>query len=198
MRAQIFTMNDAEGKEIFTLDSTVVYKNRWMSVREDAIGREDGYRGIYGVIDKPDFVVVIALEDGDVYLVEQFRYPVGSRQLEFPQGAKESETVFDPLAVAQAELREECGLLAENWQFVSEQFLAYGMCSQRYHVFVATGLSQTSQELEIEEQGLTVHRVSVAELVASIEQGIIKDATTCNAFGLACLKGFIKLPFNSE
>ena len=81
-------MKDINSDEIQTLDSKVVYQNRWMTVREDTIGRDDGYRGIYGVVDKPDFVVVIAIEGEDVYLVEQYRYPVKGRHLEFPQGAK--------------------------------------------------------------------------------------------------------------
>ena len=59
-------MKDINSDEIQTLDSKVVYQNRWMTVREDTIGRDDGYRGIYGVVDKPDFVVVIAIEGEDL------------------------------------------------------------------------------------------------------------------------------------
>lgn len=184
-------MDDQQQDEIFTLDTKVVYQNRWMTVREDSIGREDGYRGIYGVVDKPDFVVVIALDGDQVYMVEQFRYPVKGRHLEFPQGAKEGDAEFEPLAVAKAELREECGLVASQWFAVAEQFLAFGMCSQRYHIFVAKGLSQSSQDLEETEQGLEVYKMPVAELERKILAGDIMDATTCNAFGLARLKGMI-------
>lgn len=184
-------MKDSKTPEIQTIDSKVVYQNRWMTVREDSIERSDGYRGIYGVVDKPDFVVVIALDGDDVYLVEQFRYPVKGRHLEFPQGAKEGAETFDALTVAKAELREECGLLAADWQYVGEQFLAYGMCSQRYHIFVAKTLTTTAQELEIEEQGLTVHKLPLCEVKARIIKGDLMDATTCNAFGLATLKGYI-------
>lgn len=184
-------MKDTHTDEIQTLDSKVVYQNRWMTVREDSIGREDGYRGIYGVVDKPDFVVVIALDGDDVYLVEQYRYPVKGRHLEFPQGAKEGAETFDALSVAKAELREECGLLAADWQYVGEQFLAYGMCSQRYHIFVAKTLTKTTQALEEEEQGLTVHKLPLTEVKARIINGEMMDSTTCNAFGLATLKGFI-------
>lgn len=184
-------MTTTSNNEIQTLDSKVVYQNRWMTVREDTIGREDGYRGIYGVVDKPDFVVVIAVEGDEVYLVEQYRYTVKGRHMEFPQGAKEGAEAFDALSVARAELQEECGLLASEWQYVGEQFLAYGMCSQRYHIFVAKGLTHTTQDLEEEEQGLTVHKIPLAEVKSKIINGELMDATTCNAFGLATLKGFI-------
>ena len=66
--------------------SREVYRSRWMTVREDQIRRLDGSYGSYGVIDKPDYALVIA-RDGDRFcLVEQFRYPLGLRRWEFPQG----------------------------------------------------------------------------------------------------------------
>lgn len=61
--------------EIRTLSSHVVDANRWMTVREDAVERGDGSRGIYGVVEKPDFAVIAAIQDGRVHLVEQYRYP---------------------------------------------------------------------------------------------------------------------------
>jgi hypothetical protein len=33
----------------------LVYENRWMRVREDAVRRRDGSEGIYDVVEKPDF-----------------------------------------------------------------------------------------------------------------------------------------------
>jgi hypothetical protein len=59
--------------EITTLSTRLVYENRWMRVREDAIRRRDGSAGIYGVVEKPDFVVIAALEEDRVQLVEQYR-----------------------------------------------------------------------------------------------------------------------------
>ena len=50
----------ASGKtpEIETLSSRVVYQNRWMTVREDAIRRQDGSQGIYGIVEKADFAAI--------------------------------------------------------------------------------------------------------------------------------------------
>jgi len=49
-------------KEIETLSSQVVYQNKWMVVREDKIRRPSGLEGIYGKVEKPDFVAIIPLE----------------------------------------------------------------------------------------------------------------------------------------
>jgi hypothetical protein len=67
--------------------SRPVYQNPWMSVREDQIRHPDGTTGLYGVVDKPDFAIVIPRAGDGFWLVEQFRYPVGRRAWEFPQGA---------------------------------------------------------------------------------------------------------------
>ena len=50
---------------IKTISSREVYRNPWTSVREDVIERENGQRGIYGVIDKDPACVVIPLERTD-------------------------------------------------------------------------------------------------------------------------------------
>ena len=66
--------------EIQTTGTRIVYENRWMRVREDTIRRQDGSAGIYGIVEKPDFVVVAPVEDnGRLYLVDQYRYPVKGR-----------------------------------------------------------------------------------------------------------------------
>ena len=50
--------------EIKLLNSRIVYQNRWMKVREDQIKRRSGAEGIYGVVDKPHFVVIVLYENG--------------------------------------------------------------------------------------------------------------------------------------
>ena len=60
-----------------TVRSREVYANPWMTVREDEVRRADGSDGIYGVVDKPDYALVIPLDGDRLHLVEQFRYPVG-------------------------------------------------------------------------------------------------------------------------
>ncbi len=72
--------------DITTTGTRMVYENRWMRVREDAIRRRDGSAGIYGVVEKPDFVVVVPMAEGVIHLVQQYRYPVQGRWWELPQG----------------------------------------------------------------------------------------------------------------
>lgn len=174
--------------EIETLSSREVYKNRWMRVREDAIMRADGSRGLYGVVEKTDFATVIPLGPEGMTLVEQYRYTVGGRHWEFPQGSKE-EGEYTAEELARSELREETGLSAEKIEEIGELFTAYGYSNQRYRVFLATGLTAGSAELDPEEQGLVSKAFPVAEVERMILSGEIRDAATVAAFGLLKMRG---------
>ena len=179
--------------DIRALGSRIVYENRWMRVREDAIERPDGSRGIYGVVEKPDFVVIAAIDrpNGLIHLVEQYRYPVAGRHWELPQGSWETRPDVPPDEVARAELSEETGIVARKMTCVGDLFLAYGYSSQRYHVFLAEELEQGSASLEAEEADLVSRAFPLAEVDAMIVGGIIRDATTVAALGLIRLKGLL-------
>ena len=84
-------------KDIQTIESKIVYENKWMSVREDKILRTNGHEGIYGVVEKNDFAVIAAIQDQQIYMVQQYRYPVEARFWELPQARIQiiSATVMD-------------------------------------------------------------------------------------------------------
>ncbi|AXC15215.1 ADP-ribose pyrophosphatase [Acidisarcina polymorpha] len=171
-----------------TIASRIVYRNRWMSVREDQVQRADGSPGIYAVIDKPTAAMIIPLEgsmeNGHLYLIEQFRYPVRERYLEFPAGAWEDNPDAEPLDLARGELREETGLIAGRMDHLGFLYFAYGMSSQGFHLYRATELVQGVAMLEHTEQDLLVKRFSVAEFEALCRDNVIKDSATIAAWAL--------------
>lgn len=175
--------------DIVTTSTRVVYENRWMRVREDAIVLRDGSTGIYGVVEKSDFVVVAAFEAGRLHLVEQFRYPVRGRYWELPQGS--SERSADPVAVARAELREEAGIEADTLVDAGSLFSGYGFATPRFHVFLATGLRQGAAAREPTEQDMISRAFDLADVETMIREGVIKDAITVAALGLLRLKGML-------
>ena len=177
--------------EIETRSSTVVYRNRWMTVREDSIVHPNGKPGIYGVVEKADFACIAAVQDGKVWLVEQYRYPVGGRFWELPQGSWEEEPGVDPLTLARAELREETGLAAGTMTHVARMYEAYGYSTQAFNLFLATDLTQGETELDAEEQGLVSRAFDIAEVQRMIVEGVIVDVTTVAAFGMLRLKGLV-------
>jgi 8-oxo-dGTP pyrophosphatase MutT (NUDIX family) len=172
---------------IKTISSREVYRNPWTSVREDVIERTNGQRGIYGVIDKDPASIIIPLEktaEGEfVYLIEQFRYTVGGRFSEFPQGGWEEADVV-PEDLARGELREETGLTAEKMTLLSTLQIAYGVMNQKHYIFLAEGLTQGEPDPDIEEHDLVLKRVSVPEFERMVLDGEIVDNCSVAAWGL--------------
>jgi len=186
------TPHDPATAIIETIDSRTVYENRWMRVREDRIRRPSGAEGIYGVVEKPDFAVIAPIDAGRVHLVQQYRYPVGQRFWEFPQGSWEGQPDIDPTELAIAELREETGLVAGHMQAVGHLFAAYGYSTQGYHVYLASQLSAVpGGARDAEEEDLISRAFSLQEVEAMILAGELKDATTVAVLGLLRMKGLI-------
>jgi 8-oxo-dGTP pyrophosphatase MutT (NUDIX family) len=172
---------------IRTLSSREVYRNPWLRVREDQIERSNGNKGIYGVVEKDDCAVILPIEGGRIYLVEQFRYTIGQRALELPQGGWETPDV-DPEELARGELREETGLVAASMTHLGTMWVAYGFCNQKQHVFLATGLTQAGTDPDPEEHDLVLKTASIAEFERMLLDGTIQDACTLAAWGLYKLR----------
>ncbi|CAA9356904.1 MAG: ADP-ribose pyrophosphatase [uncultured Frankineae bacterium] len=171
------------------VSSREVYRNAWMSVREDRVLLPDGQPGTYGVVDKPDFALVVPREDdGDLWLVEQYRYPVARRVWEFPQGSWPASTTGSPVELAAAELREETGLRAAHLLHVGHLHEAPGFCSQGFDVWLATGLVPGPPSREATEQDMRCRRVSDAELRRMARDGELVDAASLAAYALCALQ----------
>jgi 8-oxo-dGTP pyrophosphatase MutT (NUDIX family) len=158
-----------------------------MTVREDAVERPNGSRGIFGVVDKPDFALVIPSTPTGFWLVEQYRYPVRGRYWEFPQGSWEGTAGVDPAVLAAGELEEETGLRAGVMRHLGHLYGAYGYSTQGFHVFVATDLVEGPTRRSVEEQDLQAAEVTTAEFIAMIGTGQVKDASTVAAYSLFVL-----------
>jgi ADP-ribose pyrophosphatase len=166
---------------IRTLSSREIYRNQWLRLREDAIERTNGTHGIYGVVDKQDCAVILPIDGDHIWLVEQFRYTIGERALELPQGGWEADNV-DPEALARGELREETGLTAGRMTELPWMWIAYGFARQRQHVFVAEELSMGAHERDTEEVDMEVIRLPISTFERKLSTGEIRDVCTLAAW----------------
>jgi 8-oxo-dGTP pyrophosphatase MutT (NUDIX family) len=158
-----------------------------MTVREDDIRRPDGSIGIYGVIDKPTYALVIACDGDQIRLVEQFRYPLGARRWEFPQGTAPDQKNLERSELAARELREETGLRAADMTVLGQLDVAPGMTSQRGWVFLATGITEGEHDREHEEQDMHSEWFPRAQVERMILDGDITDAQSIAAWALLML-----------
>lgn len=162
-----------------------VYANPWMQVFEDDVAFADGTPGIYGVVEKADFAVIVPrLPDGRLQMVQLYRYPVSARFWEFPQGGWEGEGAVDPKALAARELAEETGLRAGGMASLGSFFESYGYAKQLCHAFLATELEEGATDHDSGEIGMRSQAFSRTEIGQMIKAGEVKDSVTIAALAL--------------
>ena len=155
---------------ITTLSTREIYRNRWLRIREDRILRSNGKEGIYSVVDKDECAIILPLDQGRVWLVEQFRYTIQQRAWELPQGGWE-EAIVDPEELARGELKEETGLHADRMVRLGALWIAYGFARQKQHVYLASGLTQAMTDRDAEEHDLVVHSFAIEEFERMMREG---------------------------
>jgi 8-oxo-dGTP pyrophosphatase MutT (NUDIX family) len=172
------------GDAIRTTSSREVFANEWLRLREDGIEYADGTRGTYTVVEKRDFALVIPLMDNGFWLVQQFRYTVGSREWEFPQGGWPADVSGTQDELARAELAQETGFRAGSMTHLGRLFAAYGFSGQSYDVFLASDLVPGPPDRERTESDMVHRWFAEPDVRDMIRHGELRDAHSVAALAL--------------
>ena len=136
--------------------------------KRQVVGRE--------VVEHPGGVAIIPVEeDGTVWCVRQFRYPIGREMLELPAGKLERGE--DPFECAVRELSEETGLTADKYVNLGSFCTSPGFCTEVLHIYLALGLHRGDMHLDPGEF-LNVEKYKLDELVRMVMACEIDDAKT--------------------
>lgn len=133
--------------------------------------------------------VILAVDDGHVLLVEQYRVPLGAPCLELPAGLIGDETDNEVMEEAAArELEEETGYRPGRIELVGEFFSSPGMVSESFFFVRAHDLVKTGDGGGVEGENITVHRVPVEDvadfMAAKRAEGCAMDAKLLLLMGL--------------
>ena len=113
--------------------------------------------------------VILAVDDGQVVLVEQYRVPLGKRCLELPAGLVGDEDADETIeASAARELEEETGYRAAHIEPIGFFHSSPGMVSEGFTLVRATGVERVGAGGGHAEEDITVHRVSLGEIAAFV------------------------------
>lgn len=157
----------------------------FFSVTEEEVTLADGTESRFWFVERSGFAIVAAVEDGAIWMVEQWRHPVKRRSLELPMGAAPGA----PEQMARTELAEETGLRAERMTRLGEIALAPGMMAHAGTLFLAEGLTQGPTAHEPGELGMTAAPWRFEALRAAMRDGRLREATSLAALSLLSAHG---------
>ncbi|MFE9905160.1 NUDIX domain-containing protein [Streptomyces achromogenes] len=160
------------------------YTSPYMRLREDDVRFPDGSLGVWTVLERSDFALVVPeVAPGRLAMVNLYRHPVGRRFWEFPQGSASGPGV-PPEETAAGELREEAGFTAGEWHRLGILHEAYGYATGVCHVFLARSLTAVGRSPEPGEGDVWTGEFDTGELWRMHDAGDLTDAVTVAALGL--------------
>ena len=143
---------------------TVAWQGRYICIKTE--GTWEYVSRVRGIAA----AVILAINEGDVILVEQFRVPLGRKCIELPAGLIGDEDEGEEIeAAAIRELEEETGYRAERMIDLGRFFASPGMSSEGFTLMRAEGLAKVGDGGGVGNEDIIVHRVPLAEISAFVE-----------------------------
>lgn len=159
-----------------TLSSELKFTGRIIRVIHDKIELPDGNRSMRELVEHPGGVCVAAVnENGELLIVEQFRYAFKSELLEFPAGKLEPGE--DPLEAAKRELIEETGYEADVMLSLGEVWPSVGYLTERIYLYYAPNTHFVGQKLDPQEF-LNLKTYTYDQLMTMAHRNLINDGKT--------------------
>ena len=148
-----------------------------LHVKRDQVALPNGNLTVREVIRHIGAVCVIpVLDNGDVIVERQYRYPLDRVILEIPAGKLDAPDE-DRLSAIQRELREETGYTADEWTELGPFHPAPAYSDEYITMYLARGLHKGARDLD-EDEFLDVCTIPLSELVEDVMAGKISDAKT--------------------
>ncbi len=169
-----------------TVGTEPIFDGKIIKVQRDQAELENGAVVTRELVIHPGGVCIVPVnENGEVYLVKQFRYPFQEVLTEIPAGKLEfGENHRD---AGLRELKEETGAECENFEYLGVMYPSVAYLTEKIHMYLATGLKFDKQSLD-EDEFLDVIKVKLSDAVDMVLNGEIKDGKTQTALLLAARK----------
>ncbi len=159
------------------LGESNVYENSWIKVTEYKVINPNNGIGIYGQVHYKNIAIgILALDkDYNTWLVGQYRFPLKAYSWEIPEGG--GHLKIPPIESAKRELKEETGIISNNWSVLLERDLSNSVSDEGSIVFVAQDLVFEESQPEETEQ-LQVKKIAFDDVFEMVMEGEIRDSIT--------------------
>lgn len=153
--------------------SDQVYDGKLLKVFVDEVELPDGSLSTRDWIKHPGACAVVPIfENGDILLIEQFRYCCNQVFIEVPAGKIDKNE--SPDKTAERELKEETGIVADNIHYIGHFYPAIGYSDEVIHIYAAKGLNVEQQNPDADEF-VALFRIPFTEAMQMIDTGNITD-----------------------
>jgi ADP-ribose pyrophosphatase len=167
-------MNNKKYEEV-TIHTEPVFQGKVISLQVDRVRLPNGETATRELVKHPGAVAVLAVKDGKIVLVEQYRKPLGRSQVEIPAGKLEPGE--DPLEAAKRELEEETGYTCGSIRLLGSFATSPGFADEIIYLYVAEQLKAGNSNPD-EDEFLDALELTYEEAVRFIAEGRIGDAKT--------------------
>jgi 8-oxo-dGTP pyrophosphatase MutT (NUDIX family) len=163
-----------------THSTKTVHDSPWIKIDVSDVTTPGGSPGQYHVVHFKHIAIgIIPMDDdGYIYLVGQWRYPLNQYSWEIPEGGGKLDV--EPLESAKRELKEETGLTAASWVKVLDMHLSNSATDEYGVLYLATGLTEGESEPE-EDEDLQLKKMHHSEFYHAVMRGEITDSLTVAA-----------------
>jgi len=159
-----------------TIDSKTVFEGKVFDVDIKKVITPEGRESYREIVKHHGGACILPVdEEGNCYLVKQFRSPFEKIMLEAPAGKIEEGE--DPLYCASREITEETGLIAKNIEAVGAVTATPGYCSEVIYLYIGTGLEYQGGTPDLNEYIATV-KMPLSEALKMADNGEIEDSKT--------------------
>lgn len=181
-------MKDGMDLQETLIDGELMYRGSFIQVRKDKVRLPDGAEASREYVVHPGAVAVLALLDnGNLVMERQYRYPAQREFLEIPAGKIDHGE--DGLVTGQRELLEETGYVAREWIYLTTTWPCIGYADERIEYYLARGLTRQQRNLDHGEF-LEVFEMPLTQGIEWVRTGRINDSKTI--IGLLWLEKHLK------
>jgi ADP-ribose pyrophosphatase len=140
--------------------SELLHKGVVFDLIVDHIEYPSGKGSVREVAKHPGGAVVVPVfGNGDVLMIKQFRYPI--QQVIYELAAGKLIPGEDPEHCARRELEEETGYKADRYEKLTAFYTTPGFCTEKLHIYLATGISEVAGGQILEEGEASISTVTL-------------------------------------
>jgi ADP-ribose pyrophosphatase len=169
--------------EFEKINSEVRFQGRAFDVRQDDVRLPNGHIVRLDIVVHKGSVIMVPLDqEGRIWFTRQYRHAAQARMLELPAGVMEDGEA--PEQSAGREIREEIGMAAGQLKKLGSFYLAPGYATERMVAFLATDLTPSPLEPDVDEL-IQVEKIPVQRALQLAETGELHDAKSLAVLLLA-------------